>query len=409
MDEDPPTAPTTDPDPDVDPPPIGHPSVGVEQAPVDREADPSPPPPSPPPAPAWLAGGQPARPAVVTDPSAALPSPRQLIAIGLELCYASTSILRTLSLAIGTQLLGCVGPVLLLVLIVLARAPELVQAIALGEAAPSGVELPPAVTSALAVGLVVAGLGIIALTIESQILAISVLGGRAVKRPVEPHEALRRSRQSFWRVFAGTLVATIPGLIASAVIGGIVAAATPSGEVTFAVQTVITTLFLIPFVYVPVGIVLGGVGAIESIRRSIAMSRIRWRLAIVAAVAQTLAQTLLVFGLSAGLDILIRVADALGLGLTGGAIQTFVTIVLVAMGVVAYGSLIFTVAAISAAPQVVAFIGLTKYAGGLDQARDSAPTARPVRWLSAPMVAGMALALTSSLLGAAAAAQIVVD
>src|SRR6185436_10772339 len=96
------------------------------------------------------------------------------------------------------------------------------------------------------------------------------------------------------------------------------------------------------------------------------------------------------------------------------------TVIVVLALVAAIGSLVFTMAVVLAAPQVVAFVGLTHYAGGLDRAREAIEpvaahvhtsegfvasatgasgwqTARPpgrFRWVSLPMtlsVAGMML------------------
>ena len=66
-----------------------------------------------------------------------------------------------------------------------------------------------------------------------------------------------------------------------------------------------------------------------------------------------------------------------------------VTVIVLAV-VMAFGSLTFTIAAIVAAPQVTAFLGLTYYSGGLDRAR-SADGVRPrrFRWVSIPMAVTM--------------------
>ena len=64
----------------------------------------------------------------------------------------------------------------------------------------------------------------------------------------------------------------------------------------------------------------------------------------------------------------------LGLGFEGGALTTFLTLCLLLLGLLALGSLTFTIAALTTAPQVVAFLALTGYAGGLERARESART-----------------------------------
>jgi hypothetical protein len=126
----------------------------------------------------------------------------------------------------------------------------------------------------------------------------------------------------------------------------------------------------------------------------------------VAAIAETLAQTLLIFAVLAGLDILARVAGVLGLGLEAGDPSTYLTIVIALLATAAVGSLLFTVGAIAAAPAVVAFVGLTGFAGALDAARDGGPDTRATRWLSVPMVVGMIIALLASMAGISAALRV---
>ncbi len=65
----------------------------------------------------------------------------------------------------------------------------------------------------------------------------------------------------------------------------------------------------------------------------------------------------------------------------------------------AFGSLNFTIAAIVAAPQVAAFLGLTYYAGGLDRARDLPANAPRFRWVTRPMVVAIILVGLFSAIG----------
>ena len=86
--------------------------------------------------------------------------------------------------------------------------------------------------------------------------------------------------------------------------------------------------------------------------------------------------------------------------------------------ILALGSLILTVSAISIAPQVVAFLALTRYGGGLDRARDPVlvapasgeeaadrpPRAPPrlrtgFRWVTRPMRVGIVVALVAMAIG----------
>jgi hypothetical protein len=324
------------------------------------------------------------------------PPARLLISRGIDLATRESSAIRAASLAIGFQLLGAAGPFVVLLLIVAGRTPGILHLFVSNDATAGAGEAGAIL--ALFLSGTIGGLALIALSLESRILAAAILGGRAVGRPVSPREALRRSRAVFWRVLAATIAVQIPLTFLSNVVSAIV----PGAEAAIVVSTVVVTIASAPFAYLLTGIVLGDASAGLSIRRSVQMARVRWRLALMAAIAETLAQTLLIFGLSAGLDIVARISDALGLGLEAGNPMTFVTIVIALLSTAAVGSLIFTVSAIAAAPQVVAFVGLTGYGAGLDAARD-APDARRVHWVSVPMAMGIVFATVASLTGVASA------
>lgn len=328
----------------------------------------------------------------------ALPGARAVIGTALELALRASEALRTTSLAIGFQLLATVGPLVLLLLVLAERAPDLLDAISNGTASAAPTEQEGTLAFAMMVTGIVAGLALVALSIESRILGAAILGSRAVGRPMRPLEALRRSREVFWRVLGATVVVQIPLSILSGLVSGMVEAGLGPTEATVVISTIATMLASVPFAYVLTGIVLGGAPIGVAIRRSFAMARVRWRIALVVAIAETLAQTLLVFGLLAALDIVSRVAGVLGLGLESGTATTYLTLVVAMLVVAAVGSLVFTVSALAVAPQVVAFVGLTGYGGGLDGARDGAGVRR-VRWVSIPMAVGAAMAILASLAG----------
>jgi hypothetical protein len=121
-----------------------------------------------------------------------------------------------------------------------------------------------------------------------------------------------------------------------------------------------------PFAYVAAGIVLGAVGARESVRRSWRLARARWRLALLIGVVNTAVTYVAGFAVGAGGDILIRLGTAFGLGASMGPVQIVVLAAIVVLAIVSIGSLIMTVAALTVGPQVVAFLGLTGYSSGLD-------------------------------------------
>ena len=152
----------------------------------------------------------------------------------------------------------------------------------------------------------------------------------------------------------------------------------------------VATLALSPFAFAATGIVLGDVGAIEALQRSIALFRARKRIALTVTVFTLVTSAIQSFALGAGVDVAVRVGDVLHLNLDLGGLSLVMVTVIVLAVVMAFGSLTFTIAAIVAAPQVTAFLGLTYYSGGLDRAR-SADGVRPrrFRWVSIPMAVTM--------------------
>ena len=339
-----------------------------------------------------------------------------LISRGLDLVVRTTGQLRPASLALGLQVLGLVGPLVVLVLVMVDRNRLDAFRALLDPGYPVTLE-DQQLESAVGLGLFIALFGSTAILVEGRLIAAALMGGRLVDRPITLHEALRRSRQTFWRSIRAAFIVQVPITIIGSVLGSQVEMAGLDPFGGSILSGVVTTILTAPFAYATTGIVLGNVGAIESLRRSVRLARVRWRFALLVAFFAAIAQLLLVFGLSAGLDALARVSDFLGLGLSGGGPSTFGTLVVVLSAVVAIGTLVFTVNAVVVAPEVVAFVGLTGVTVGLDAARESAQgggpvladgawggraRARPVRWLSIPMGIGIALAILISVSGIAA-------
>ena len=252
-------------------------------------------------------------------------------------------------------------------------------------------------------------LAIVAISIEADILGIAILGGARAGRPLTLGEALRRSRQVFWRVVRASIVVGTVSYVVTIVLQLTLDAI--FGEATDAAPvgaTLLTAVIMAPFVYVPVGIVIGDVAALESIRRSVRLARARFRLAVVASLFAAIAQFLLVFAASAGLDLALRAlepfraeletldtSDTGGFTLVAGA--AFIALF-------AYWTLTFTIGALTSAPQVVAFLGLTGYSSGLDGAREAPagePRRDPAPRMTRPMAIGAIVAALASLLALA--------
>ena len=230
-------------------------------------------------------------------------------------------------------------------------------------------------------------------------MAASILGGRLSGRPVTTRAALARSRMVFWRVVVGAIVVGIPVGIAQAVVDAIFVAA-------FGPQTDLS------FVTVGARRRAGRGAARVRARRDrprrrppvrgdpTVVPRLRARkvAAVLVAVFQTIAVLLVLLGRSAGLDVALRVFDALGLGTDSGPAGLILVVIGIVVGVFALGTLIYTALAISLAPQVVMFVGLTRATFGLDHVRPGGesdpliarPGQRPFRWLTRPMLAGFA-------------------
>jgi hypothetical protein len=356
-------------------------------------------PPGTPMSPADEAGGADAgRPAMAgTDlaqaTAAGVPVPpvvgaRALLGASFDELNRSTEVMRRASFYIGAIVLGTVGPFALAVWAIAVLGSDL-----------SFVSIETFGASTTGVWLGVLGLlafvGIVAAAVESQAVAIALLGARIAGRPVSIREAVQRSRMSFWRLIAASALVGIPIAILQRPIDLIFG---EGSQAALVVGLIVAVLIQGPFMYAPAGIVLGGVGAVEALRRSVRVFRARRRVGLLVAILPTAFQLLLVFGLGAGLDVVFRIVSALGLGTDSGTVGLSVLTVILVAGVFALGTLVFTASAIIVAPQVVMFVGLTWTTVGLDAVRPGGSHAAEggsrghrFRWLTRPMVAGFAL------------------
>jgi hypothetical protein len=336
---------------------------------------------------------------VEDDRAAPAPSPppvvgaRGLLGASLDLLTHFGAPMRRASFYVGLIALGLIGP------LAIALWGSAVLGASLDLAAFEE-EIPPAWIVWFSILAMLASAGFFVSVIESQGVAIALLGARWIGRPISVPEAIQRSRMAFWSLVVAGLVIGVPVSIVQEMLSAAVGAETPAAIlgvalVGIAIQT--------PFVYAPAGIVLGGVGPIEALRRSVRVFSVRKSAALLVAVLPTLFGLVLLFGLGAGLDILVRVASAFGLGVDSGPVGLTVVTVLVVMGVFALGTLLYTAAAIIYAPQVVMFVSLTHATHGLDVVRPGGSHAverhgdghPPFRWLTRPMLAGIVLGAVS--------------
>jgi hypothetical protein len=246
----------------------------------------------------------------------------------------------------------------------------------------------------------VAGLGLLVAVVESRAMAASMLGGRYAGRPVDVRATLARSRMVFWRVVAVSSIVGIPVLIVQQALGLVFEALFgPQTDLSIVASTLAAGLVGAPLAYLLTGVVLGDVPPIEATRRSIRVFRARKAAAALVAVFETVAVLLVSLGLGVGLDVALKVFGALGLGPDSGPVGLAIVTLGVVAAVFALGTLIYTALAISIAPQVVMFVGLTHATFGLDHVRTGggrdpairAPGSRRFRWLTIPMLIGLVI------------------
>ena len=362
-------------------------------------AEPLTPPPTPPPlTPALPPAPLTPAPDVASPPLAPMPdvqSTRRLLGAAFDLLMHSTGAMRRASFYIGAIILGTVGPFALATLAfdVASREDTQNEFDRLARAGAGGW---------YASLVILAFAGIIVASVESRTMAVGILGGRYAGRPISVAAALSRSRTAFWHAIAASIIVTVPVSIATNIVDtAVVQLSNGSTGASLIVALVIGILIGAPLAYLLTGIVLGDVGAIESARRSIRVFRARKGAAALVAAFESVAVVLVIIGIGAGLGLVVELTDALGLGLHSGPLALALIAGGVIVGVFAFGTLVFTALAISLAPQVVMFVGLTHATIGLDHVRPGGdrdpaihrPGQRPFRWLTIPMLLGFLIGL----------------
>ena len=352
-----------------------------------------------------MAGFAPAPPFIEAPPVAIAPARppgvSETIGRALDLALASTRNVRRASLYVGLITLALIGPAVVVFLALVRDQGGLEPAllIVMGQQQFVASWVSQAI-SWLGVSAFIAVIGLAAITMEGQIIAATIIGGAAVGRTIGVRAALRLSRRVFWSIVGAGILVGIVDRIVSFAASEITFGMTESYNASTVASIFVAGLATMPFAYHQSGIILGGVGAIESLRRSTRLARARWRLALLVALAGTVLSLIEVFALGAGLDLVARVAGAVGLGFEGSMPVAIVSGVLVLACVVAIGSLLVTIAALVAAPQVYIFVKLTGYSAGLDRAR--VPTEgpeRPPRLITRPMLVLIGLGALAGLAG----------
>jgi hypothetical protein len=300
--------------------------------------------------------------------------------------------MRSASFYVGAIALGTVGPFALISLVLevvsIHRTRDQYAAM-----------LESGIGAAFVVLGFVAAAGLIVAAVESRTMATAILGGVYADRPIDVRQALARSRMVFWRAVIAAIIVSIPVSLVTNIVDSMLARALDtSGQLSLVAAVLVAALVGAPFAYLLTGIVLGDVDPVEATRRSLRVFRARKPAAVLVAVFESLAILLVVLGLGAGLDIALRIFDAIGIGTDSGPAGLTLLAIGLVVGVFALGTLIYTALAISLAPQVVMFVGLTRATMGLDHVRPGGdrdaerprPGVRPFRWLTIPMILAIA-------------------
>jgi len=323
----------------------------------------------------------PAGPLIPAGPPIPLATTRGLLPAAFDLIARASDDMRRASFYIGAVTLGTVGPFALGMWAIVV-SDQIVFDMIEGPTGDSG--------GLLVILALIAMVGFIVASVESRTLATAVLGGRMAGRPITLRHAVARARARFWQAAGASLVVGIALAIAQGIVDAVVSPVLgANSEASLITSTVVTATVGAPFAYVLSGIVLGDVGALEAIRRSFTVARARLGAAAIIVTFETVSVLLILFGLSAGADLVLRAFTFLGIGPDSGpAGLAMATIALVAV-VFALGTLLYTVTALTIAPQVVMFVGLTHATVGLDRVED----ARTARFYSRPMLVGVFVAI----------------
>jgi hypothetical protein len=350
-------------------------------------------------------GSLPSEPATVEPlPSTpTMPSTLAIVSRGLDLNVAASAEIRRASLYVGLLWLLSAGPIAAVVWAFSAHQGgfDWLRTLATGQE----LLLIP-VGSAfgwLSFVVVIVGFAcLVSISLDAQLVATILIGAKATGRRIDLRVALALARLRYWRLVRATILVFAILLVPRFVINRVVMNGQPVGtDAQDLVVTAINILLSVPFAYVAAGIVLGAVGAWEAVRRSWRLARARLRLAFLIAIVNTAVTYIAGFALGAGADILGRLGTAFGIGLTMGPIQVVVLAAIVAFAIVSIGSLVMTVDALTVGPQIVAFLGMTGYANGLDATKDlhtplATPRVEPL--ISRPMKIALVVSAAAAVL-----------
>jgi hypothetical protein len=288
---------------------------------------------------------------------------RELLRLALDLLTRSDAGLRAPSFYIGLRLLLTALPVAILAGI----------AIALDLPVMDPYEQSP-LTGVLFLAGFVAFVGYVVAAVDSRALATAVIGGRVEGRPLRLGQAVAVDRRRFWSILgAQLLVGILLGVTGLAVRLVVDVAIGSHDAIDYGLSLVVGTIAGAPFAYVATGIVLGEVGVWEAVKRSWRLAMARKRLAVVVTLFSVVSSYVILFGISIGADAVVRFVSGTGLA---DRFPVVLVVPIAAALTFAFGTLMFLVEAIVAAPAVHAFLALTHYGHGLEVGRRQPARAR---------------------------------
>ena len=305
------------------------------------------------------------------SPPPRTPGALEVVSRGLDLAVSASGTVRRASLYAGGMFLLLLGPVaLILALLIAFYGIDALTEIALGQAPAFGLELGAAPGA-----LIIGGVAAVVISVDIQNLAVAIIHDQAATGRSSFRAALAAARRSFWRLIFASIASGVVVLVLTTILQRIVGIdGLQQTEGNLVPQTAIQLLVSLPFAYIGAAVVVGRAGPLEAVRTSVRLARRRWRLALVIGIVNTATALLGAVAIGAGSDILGRIAIGLGVGEEGSGLVGVVQLALiVAVGIAAIGSLSMTIAAMSVAPQVVAYRGL----GGPERRDEPSVAYRP--------------------------------
>lgn len=244
----------------------------------------------------------------------------------------------------------------------------------------------------------IALLGLVALSLEAQLLAALTLAGRQMGTPLPLRPAIELSRRRFWPLVRASAAVFIFASLPAGAVSGVIASGLGAERILVAQTIQLVTGFLIgaPFTYTAVACAVGGFGAVDAIRVSFRLAASRWRLAFAVAILSYLAQLLVELAAGSGLDLVAGLVAATHPNVPSGAAGPLLGLALAALLLVVVGALLFAVNVAAVAPQVVAYAALADLPTEGPEA-DLAAGLQGTRRISRPMMAGIGLGFVAAL------------